>query len=135
MKRGKPLETRTELKRTRFKRKRRRPRPEGHDDPDYIDFLHSLDCRVAVHLGSRRFCDGPMTAAHVGDRGVGQKCPDRQSVSLCYAHGVTDAHFFGRGSDGKRGFFAAMTKEQRRDWYGEQVAACNSAYFAATGRL
>ena len=69
----------------------------------------------------------------VGDRPYGQKCSDRESIPLCFAHGVTDQHSFGRGKDGKRGFFAAMSKGQRAEWYREQIAECHRLYERAAG--
>ena len=134
VKRRKPLRARrSPVRRTQIKRARRKPRPDA--DPDYIEFRHHIDCRDAVYLDTYRFCEGPITAAHVGDRPFGRKCPDAQAIALCYGHGVTDQHWFGRGKDGRRGFFAAMTKEQRRDWYAEQIAACRSLYLESRGAL
>jgi len=117
-----------------MKRRRPRPRPEGHEDPDYLAFLRVLDCRAAVALNSYQFCEGPMTAAHVGDRGIGQRCPDSEAISLCTYHHLRDAHDHATTA-GQLGFLASMTAEQRREWYAEQIAACRSLYLAATGRL
>jgi hypothetical protein len=39
-------------------------------------------------------------AAHVGERGLGQKCPDRQTLPLCIEHhtaGPHSHHKLGRG--------------------------------------
>lgn len=127
---------RSYMRRTRMSRK---PKPNAYNtrprDTGYLLWLKTQQCRVAVELGTTRYCEGVMTAAHVGERGVGRKCPDSQSVSLCYGHGVTDAHFFGRGQDGKHGFFAAMDKHDRADWYDREIAACWSGWLAERGEL
>jgi len=124
------------LRRSPVKRGRKRSRYARRERfPDYLDWLRSQRCRVAVVLGTDRYCEGGPTAAHVGERGLGRKCDDRESISLCYAHGVTDQHQFGRGRDGKRGFFAAMSKTERQAFYDEHVSEQRSSYLAESGRL
>ena len=60
-------------------------------DQDYLAWIHTLAC---VCCGSKR-----VEAAHVGDRGLSQKCPDRQTIPLCVAHhriGPTASHVLGK---------------------------------------
>ena len=115
--------------------KRRSAYSQRPRDIGYLLWLKTQQCRVALELGTSVYCEGVMTAAHVGDRPLSRKCPDNQAISLCYGHGVTDAHSFGRGSDGKRGFFAAMSRDARREWYDREVAACWSGWLAERGEL
>lgn len=88
-------------------------------DPDYLAWVHEFPCIVcAWGYLQRRGVDpleslgviwwravmaeryGPVEAAHVGDRGLGQKCPDREAIPLCAAHhrtGPQAIHKLGRG--------------------------------------
>ncbi|MHC4714320.1 MAG: hypothetical protein ACYTAN_13795 [Planctomycetota bacterium] len=130
-----PIRRRTPLRaRRRPKRKPPRRRPPGYDDPDYLAWLRGQDCRVAVALGTYRGCRWPIHAAHVGERGLGQKCPDSQAISMCsYCH-LQDSHDHAtRG--GELGFIASMSREQRRAWYDEQVAKQRAQYLAERGML
>lgn len=61
-------------------------------DSAYLEWLHTLGC---VCCGSKR-----VEAAHVGDRGMSQKCPDKQAIPLCSAHhrtGPQAHHVLGKG--------------------------------------
>jgi hypothetical protein len=54
-------------------------------DKPYLDFIRSLCCvvcqiRQCIEWSSRT------EAAHVGVRGLGQKCSDRETIPLCPAH-------------------------------------------------
>ncbi len=79
-------------------RKRSKPRRGPLKDPAYLDWIRSRNCAVCmlagygmplcVQLPDRMRSE----AAHVGVRGLGQKCHDRQTVPLCDAHHRTGAY-------------------------------------------
>jgi len=52
-------------------------------DAAYLEYIRSLPCCVCP-------LDAPQTspteAAHVGPRGLSQKCPDRETLPLCALH-------------------------------------------------
>lgn len=65
-------------------------------DAAYLDYIRSLPCCVCA-------LDTPQTtpteAAHVGPRGLSQKCPDRETIPLCALHhreGQFSQHRMGR---------------------------------------
>lgn len=77
-------------------------------DPEYLEWLRAWPCLVcAFHYGEdfdtlrSEFWRGAVArgyaaaeAAHVGIRGLGQKCPDREAIPLCVSHHRTgkDSH-------------------------------------------
>ena len=65
--------------------KRRAPRPQRDSDPRYLAWLRTQAC-IICHIV--RYIE----AAHVGARGLGQKCSDREAVPLCQEHHRTGAH-------------------------------------------
>jgi hypothetical protein len=65
-------------------RKRSEPRPNRNDAPEYLNFIRSLPCAVCARLRSRQF--GRTESAHVGQRGLGQKCSDWGAIPLCACH-------------------------------------------------
>ncbi len=75
-----------------LRRKNRKP------DKEYLEFIRSLPCWVC------RIWGDPQTSrtevAHVGERGLGTKCPDNETVPLCVAHhrtGKESYHVLGKG--------------------------------------
>ena len=143
MKRSEPPKRKTplprpakHLKRSRLKQQKGRvkPRPEGHEEPEYLEWLRSQDCRVAVVTGVYPGCMYPVEAAHVGESGLSMKCPDRESLPLCGYHHRVDGHDHATAK-GVLGFFGSMTKEARREWYEEQIAICRALYAADGGKL
>jgi hypothetical protein len=71
---------------------RHAPKRQPGDDVLYLIWLRSQTCIVCA---SGRYVE----AAHVGPRGLGQKCPDRQAVPLCREHhrtGKTAHHVLGK---------------------------------------
>ena len=77
-------------------------RKQTGKDPRYLAWLRTQPC-VACAAASRmagRVLDtpiptpyhGPTEAAHVGARGLSQKCPDRQAIPLCAFHHRTGPH-------------------------------------------
>lgn len=81
---------------------RKRPR-----DLDYMLAVKGLPCALSGVEGAGP-CRGPVEADHMGERGLGQKSDDAEVGPLCSGH-HRDRH-------GARGFFAALTKEERRHW-------------------
>lgn len=104
--------TRTKpLQRSAIKRKPRKKR--AGDDPKYLAWIRTLPCVCCKVLGRCVECDAvvsiretrfqdqcpacgdqlpilvtheqtsPTECAHVGKRGLGQKCPDRETIPLC----------------------------------------------------
>lgn len=71
-------------------------------DPAYLDWIRSLACAVCFCYRSNRIrhTQSSITeAAHVGDRGLSQKCKDREAIPLCMEHhreGEFSAHRMGR---------------------------------------
>lgn len=53
-------------------------------DPAYLEWLHNFPCVVCVSLNVPQ--SSQTEAAHVGPRGMSQKCPDRQALPLCADH-------------------------------------------------
>lgn len=71
-------------------------------DSNYLRWLHDSPCVVCELLArtgpalSQRY---PTEAAHVGERGLSQKCPDREAIPLCVEHhreGRQSAHQMGK---------------------------------------
>lgn len=76
-------------------------------DPKYLDFIRSLMCVCCYQIdfdypsGRQEFFEEQMRdwkpapeAAHVGERGLSQKCNDRETIPLCAEHHRTgkDSH-------------------------------------------
>jgi hypothetical protein len=68
-------------------------------DSGYLEWLHSLPCVVCfvayyrngiwtheIDEDQRKRQVSRTEAAHVGDRGLSQKCPDREAIPLCRIH-------------------------------------------------
>lgn len=74
-------------------RKYKAPRHDPRRDPAYLAWIRTLPCVIcfAWKLPSRRY-DGKVEAAHVGERGLGQKCPDQEALPLCILHHRTGEH-------------------------------------------
>ena len=78
------------MKRSRLHRKP--PGKRTGQDDRYLTWLRKQPCIICE---SFRYVE----AAHVGARGLGQTCPDRQAVPLCPAHhrtGVSAHHVLGK---------------------------------------
>lgn len=76
-------------------------------DKAYIAWLHTLPCVCCELLRLRlieagqadedsRVQTAPTEAAHVGEHGLSQKCPDREAIPLCgvttHMHGPASGH-------------------------------------------
>ena len=62
-------------------------------DPAYLDFIRQCGCVVCCGGRVRYPITNPggwpatnVEAAHVGERGLGQKCSDRETIPLCARH-------------------------------------------------
>ncbi len=65
-------------------RKRRPGKRRGPlKDAKYLAWIRLHGCTLWPTLGCHW---QPVEAAHVGDRGLGQKCSDREAIPLCGAH-------------------------------------------------
>ncbi len=75
--------------RTPIKSKRAKPRRGTLKDPAYLDFIRGHQCCACKMWGASQ--STPTEAAHVGERGLGQKCSDREAIPLCATHHRTGA--------------------------------------------
>lgn len=69
----------------------RRKRRAAKRDPQYLAWLRLQPCAVCLKRGGTPqdallIQGSPTEAAHVGERGLGQKCPDREAIPLCGEH-------------------------------------------------
>lgn len=79
-------------------RKRAKPRRGPVKDPKYLDWIRSQPCCVCNRLYP--WLALPSEAAHVGRRGLGQKCDDREALPICTRHhrtGAFSVHVLGKG--------------------------------------
>lgn len=76
-------------------RKRAKPRRGRERDVAYLRFISSQSCMACVTSGHPSGNSDlilgylqctPTEAAHVGERGLGQKCNDREAIPLCMDH-------------------------------------------------
>ena len=81
--------------RTPVKRKRTKPRRGPLRDPKYLAWIRTLPCVccfIFLHAWDpreyflRRGPHGASEAAHVGLRGIAQKCSDHETIPLCGFH-------------------------------------------------
>jgi hypothetical protein len=66
---------------------------------EYLRWLRTRPCYICSRvLGKRQ--ESVTEAAHVGDRGLGQKCPDLEAIPLCgiehHREGKLSHHHLGR---------------------------------------
>jgi hypothetical protein len=85
----------------------RSARSKGRKDKKYLAFIRSQPCLLCDDAIERRvFIAGipyrqvwPTEAAHVGERGLSQKCSDYETLPLCAGHhriGRQSHHVLGR---------------------------------------
>jgi hypothetical protein len=70
-------------------RKRSKPRRGPVMDVAYLEWLRTLPCCVCIpwHVSAVGwFQVSPTEAAHVGARGLGQRCDDREALPICERH-------------------------------------------------
>lgn len=97
-------------------------------DPDYLEFIRSLPCWLCELLMANGLLDKQSSvteAAHVGNRGLSQKCPDREAIPLCAEHhreGHQAAHILGKNFWAHWGLVRDVLIEELNAVY-ESVAA------------
>jgi hypothetical protein len=107
------------------KRKRSTPRRSGRvRDEAWLAEVRKLPCCAPKWPPS--LCSGAVEADHVGRRGLGQKCSDRETIPLCNGH-----HEDRDGRDGNRGPFAGWNPERLRTWLNERIAETQVTVTAA----
>jgi hypothetical protein len=75
------------IQRGPVRKKRSKPRRGPERNPAYLAFIRSLQCVCCSGGVLRNRLDWEITeAAHVGPRGFGQKCSDRETIPLCPGH-------------------------------------------------
>ena len=121
MKRSPAPKRRTRLRPKSLKRGRRRT--QAKRDSAYMEFVRGLDCWFA-HLSE---CMGRIDPHHAGwnhskgeGKGTGIKAPDDTCVPLCRGH-----H---QALETLSSPFKRVTKEQRRRWADETIAAVRAMY-------
>jgi|FLYL01.1.fsa_nt_gi hypothetical protein len=122
MKRGGWLKRRKGLNpRSKTKRYATRPR-----ETPYMRWVKTLPCELRDYSP----CEGEIEAAHVGwtGRGLGAKCLDIETISLCHHHHHDDQH-------GVRGLFRKLGKLGRIDWYADRIKATQALWIATHGPL
>lgn len=76
------------------------PRPDPRRDPAYLRWIRKLPCVVCAAWALKiSGYYGWTEAAHVGERGLGQKCADTEALPLCVWHhrmGPKSVHVLGR---------------------------------------
>lgn len=77
----------------------RSARSKGKKDPAYLEWVRSLPCIICVGLDTLQRVllfgfkySSRVESAHVGLRGLGQKCSDRDTIPLCAEHHRTGEH-------------------------------------------
>lgn len=53
-------------------------------DPEYVAWLHDQPCFICARFEQQQTTR--TEAAHIGDRGMSQKCPDSEAVPACSTH-------------------------------------------------
>jgi hypothetical protein len=108
--------------RTPVKSRRATPRRSGRvRDAAYMAWVRTLTCAASAMDG--HVCEGAMEADHVGARGLGQKCSDRETIALCSL-----AH---RQRTDFAGPFRSFDREQMRAFVGDALARTAAAWAAA----
>ena len=104
-------------------------------DPAYLVWIRTLPCvccpstpKPTLQDGDWRWTDqaSPTEAAHVGERGLSQKCPDRQAIPLCAEHHREDrfsAHRLGKTFWEHYGLNKNTLIAQLNAWYDEGRSA------------
>ena len=88
-------------------------------DLDYCLWVKTLPCLLAG-VASAGQCSGVVEADHAGDRGMGQKCPDNETIPLCSSHHL-DRHAC-------TGFFRGRPKPWKREWRHSAIAKTQAAH-------
>jgi hypothetical protein len=133
------------MTRTPIKRKRSKPRRGPVRDPKYLAWIREQPCCLCTYLDlkAQQFIDAvreiagtgaditthvsahrqatPTEAAHVGQRGLGQKCSDRETIPLCgvehHRVGPRSAHKLGKLFAEAHGINIAAAVAQYNEMY------------------
>lgn len=92
----------------RIPRHRSKPRRGPLKDAKYLAFVRTIPCVVCIlpwrieksGVSYSNVQESSTESAHVGERGLGQKCSDRETIPLCSAHhrtGRDSHHILGKG--------------------------------------
>lgn len=105
---------------------RKRPKPRAGADPQYLDWIRQQPCVCPPAADPYKFtrADNVIEAAHVGVRGLGQKCPDAEAIPLCAWHhrtGPLSHHVLGKNFWGRHGIDRDATIAQLRMRYVEET--------------
>ncbi len=109
-------------------------RSKGLKDKPYLAFIHLRACLICDDMIERRvFVDGipyrqtsRTEAAHVGNRGLSQKCPDREAIPLCAHHhrtGKDSQHVLGKKFWEFHGFERDAVIRAYNWWFEREKAA------------
>jgi hypothetical protein len=102
------LQRRTPLRRGPFRRKAKSTAYARRErDVDYMLAVKGLPCALNSVEGAG-LCSGKVEADHAGERGLGVKAADQTCIPMCTKH-----H---RDRTDVRGFFAPLSKDDRRHW-------------------
>jgi hypothetical protein len=96
-------------------------------DPAYVQWVRRQRCAVAGELRTPSQCGGPVEAHHAGERAFGRKAADDTCVPLCVRH-----H---REYHDVRGFFAHLSRTERRTLVNEWIRCCRMLYEQAEGEI
>jgi len=116
------------MKRSPIPKKRKGPPRRGRVlNPHYLDWIRGIRC-VVCWLGGIISVTGfrQVEAAHVGKRGLGQKCSDEETIPLCPWHhreGWSSHHVLGKA------FWGAHSLNRER-----LIASLQARYIQETGR-
>jgi hypothetical protein len=113
-----PLARLSHLKRSTFKRKRRRPKSGDH--PAYKAWVKTQACVVGGHRCGRAEPHHIIDGRGAQRKGMGQTARDRDALPLCRAH-HNEFH------DGN-GFCQGWSKEQRRVFQEQEIERLNKIW-------
>jgi hypothetical protein len=78
-------------------------------NPEHLELVRSLPCILAAD--PQHECSGRIEAAHVGQRGRWQKCPDEESLPMCCRAHRTGRYSFHKGEKTFWSYWIIPTKE------------------------
>lgn len=94
--------------------------------PAYLVFVREHPCVVCLLTAGRFVQLTPTEAAHVGERGLRQKCSDYETIPLCAEHhrtGPYSHHVLGKKFWKHHDFYRELVIEELRTEYTEGKAA------------
>ncbi len=122
---------RTSIKRTRMKPGKRKTKYASRvRDVEFMLFVKSLPCLLAGLEGAGP-CSSVVEADHAGDRGIGQKCPDNETIPLCSDHHLARhscTGFFRKREDETY----AELKQRKREWRHARIEEVQAQHAGAS---